>query len=109
VYTVDVHQAARGLEDLGLEEVGAGGDAVAFEPLYETWEQLKARVSTATEGEAAKKEGGAPDGPGKSEDHHEWNPMTCAPPPPPPPFGTNWTRRVPHPVLIGHAEPLSPY
>jgi len=26
----------------------------------------------------------------------------AAPPPPPPPR-TNWTRRVPHPVLIGHA------
>jgi len=29
----------------------------------------------------------------------------CAPPPP----RTKWTRRVPHPVLIGHAASLSPY
>jgi hypothetical protein len=26
-------------------------------------------------------------------------------PPPPPPPRTKWTRRVPHPVLIGHAAP----
>jgi len=30
----------------------------------------------------------------------------AAPNPPPPP-GTKWTRRVPHPVLIGHAASLS--
>ena len=28
-----------------------------------------------------------------------------APPPPPPPSRTKWTRRVPHPVLIGHDAP----
>ena len=28
------------------------------------------------------------------------------PPPPPPPSRTKWTRRVPHPVLIGHAASL---
>ena len=33
---------------------------------------------------------------------------TPAPPPPPPPR-TKWTRRVPHPVLIGHAASLTPY
>jgi hypothetical protein len=27
----------------------------------------------------------------------------------PPPPRTNWTRRVPHPVLIGHAASLTPY
>ena len=32
---------------------------------------------------------------------------TAPPPPPPPPFRTKWTRRVPHPVLIGHAASLS--
>ena len=33
-----------------------------------------------------------------------------APPPPPhPPPRTKWTRRVPHPVLIGHAASLTPY
>ena len=26
----------------------------------------------------------------------------------PPPPRTNWTRRVPHPVLIGHAASLTP-
>ena len=31
------------------------------------------------------------------------------PPPPPPPPRTKWTRRVPHPVLIGHAASLTPY
>ena len=31
------------------------------------------------------------------------------PPPPPPPSRTKWTRRVPHPVLIGHAASLTPY
>jgi hypothetical protein len=33
------------------------------------------------------------------------------PPAPPPPFSprTKWTRRVPHPVLIGHAASLTPY
>ena len=30
----------------------------------------------------------------------------AAPPPPPPPR-TKWTRRVPHPVLIGHAASLT--
>jgi hypothetical protein len=30
-------------------------------------------------------------------------------PPPPPPPRTKWTRRVPHPVLIGHAASLTPY
>ena len=29
--------------------------------------------------------------------------------PPPPPLRTKWTRRVPHPVLIGHAASLTPY
>ena len=28
-------------------------------------------------------------------------------PPPPPPLHTKWARRVPHPVLIGHAASLS--
>ena len=31
------------------------------------------------------------------------------PPPPPPSLRTKWTRRVPHPVLIGHAASLTPY
>ena len=31
------------------------------------------------------------------------------PPPHPPPPRTNRTRRVPHPVLIGHAASLTPY
>ena len=30
-------------------------------------------------------------------------------PPPPLSPGTKWTRRVPHPVLIGHAASLTPY
>jgi len=30
-------------------------------------------------------------------------------PPPPPRPRSNWTRRVPHPVLIGHAASLTPY
>ena len=30
-------------------------------------------------------------------------------PPPPPPPRTKWTRRVPRPVLIGHAASLTPY
>ena len=30
-------------------------------------------------------------------------------PPPPLPSRTTWTRRVPHPVLIGHAASLTPY
>ena len=29
--------------------------------------------------------------------------------PPPPPPRTKWTRRVPHPVLIGHAASLTQY
>ena len=29
--------------------------------------------------------------------------------PPTPPSRTKWTRRVPHPVLIGHAVSLTPY
>jgi hypothetical protein len=29
--------------------------------------------------------------------------------PPHPPPRTKWTRRVPHPVLIGHAASLTPY
>ena len=33
----------------------------------------------------------------------------ASPPPPPPPPRTKWTRRVPHPVLIGHAASLTPY
>jgi hypothetical protein len=33
---------------------------------------------------------------------------SCVVPPPPPPR-TKWTRRVPHPVLIGHAASLTPY
>jgi len=32
-----------------------------------------------------------------------------APSPPSPPPRTKWTRRVPHPVLIGHAASLTPY
>jgi len=30
-------------------------------------------------------------------------------PPPPPTSRTKWTRRVPHPVLSGHAASLTPY
>ena len=30
-------------------------------------------------------------------------------PPPPPSSRTKWTRRVPRPVLIGHAASLTPY
>ena len=33
------------------------------------------------------------------------DPVRCAPPPPP--SGTKWTRRVPHPVLIGHVASRS--
>jgi hypothetical protein len=33
--------------------------------------------------------------------------VTLSAPPPPPPSRTKWTRRVPHPVLIGHAASLS--
>ena len=29
--------------------------------------------------------------------------------PPPPPPRTKWTRRVPYPVLSGHAASLTPY
>ena len=32
-----------------------------------------------------------------------WSSSQAAPPPPLPPPRTKWTRRVPHPVLIGHA------
>ena len=35
--------------------------------------------------------------------------LAVPPPPPPPPPRTKWTRRVPHPVLIGHAASLTPY
>ena len=36
-------------------------------------------------------------------------PLARPPPPPPSPPRTKWTRRVPHPVLIGHAASLTPY
>jgi hemoglobin-like flavoprotein len=35
--------------------------------------------------------------------------MIQSPPTPLPPSHTKWTRRVPHPVLIGHAASLTPY
>ena len=35
--------------------------------------------------------------------------LTSALAPPPPPPRTNWTRRVPHPVLIGYAASLTTY
>ena len=38
----------------------------------------------------------------------EAGPCHASTPPPPPPR-TKWTRRVPHPVLIGHAASLTPY
>jgi hypothetical protein len=40
-----------------------------------------------------------------------WTPQRHAVPPPSPPTSplTKWTRRVPHPVLIGHAASLTPY
>ena len=37
------------------------------------------------------------------------SPGRAAPPPPPSPPRSKWTRRVPHPVLIGHAASLTPY
>jgi len=37
-----------------------------------------------------------------------WRAGKVAPPPPLFPR-TKWTRRVPHPVLIGHAASLTPY
>ena len=36
------------------------------------------------------------------------HPARWLPPPPTPPPRTKWTRRVPHPVLIGHAASLTP-
>ena len=36
-------------------------------------------------------------------------PPPFPPPPPSPAPRTKWTRRVPHPVLIGHAASLTPY
>jgi len=33
--------------------------------------------------------------------------LKVCPPLPPPPLRTKWTRRVPHPVLIGHAASLT--
>ena len=56
-------------------------------------------------------EGGTDGGGGAKLDAEEWEQLqrvagsdapSEAPPPPPPPR-TKWTRRVPHPVLIGHA------
>ena len=42
--------------------------------------------------------------------HAAMPPWSPAPPPTPPPHPrTKWTRRVPHPVLIGHASSLTPY
>ena len=38
--------------------------------------------------------------------HHPGGPGPL--PPPPPPSRTKWTRRVPHPVLIGHASSHPP-
>jgi len=35
--------------------------------------------------------------------------LTPTSPPPPSPPRTKWTRRVPYPVLIGHAASLTPY
>ena len=35
-------------------------------------------------------------------------PARVEPPSPPPPARIKWTRRVPHPVLIGHAASLTP-
>ena len=35
--------------------------------------------------------------------------MRALPTPHPPPPRTKWTRRVPHPVLTGHAASLTPY
>ena len=35
--------------------------------------------------------------------------IMCVPAALPPPPRTKWTRRVPHPVLIGHAASLAPY
>ena len=40
--------------------------------------------------------------------HWEWLQVPAAPPRPPP-LRTKWARRVPHPVLIGHAASLTPY
>ena len=42
----------------------------------------------------------------KLEDHDFIGSLEVPPPPPPP--RTKWTRRVPHPVLIGHAASLTP-
>ena len=62
------------------------------------------------------------DGPAQLKDYlADWDPrilgltgspeqVDCVTPPPPPsPPRTNWTRRVPRPVLIGHAASLAPY
>jgi replicative superfamily II helicase len=43
---------------------------------------------------------------GALAEHH--NAEIAAGPPPPLPR-TKWTRRIPHPVLIGHAASLTPY
>jgi tetratricopeptide (TPR) repeat protein len=46
--------------------------------------------------------------PNRVEGVPEWGPVAAAPPPPPL-LRINRTRRVPHPVLIGHAVSLTPY
>ena len=45
--------------------------------------------------------------PGHGHSPHPRALTLSSPPPPPPPSRTKWTRRVPHPVLIGHAASLA--
>lgn len=77
VYTVDVQQMARGaLDDLD-EEFGVSGEGEKFESLYETWEQLRARVSNAELADKNNKGATKTTEEKKDDRQHEWNPMTC--------------------------------
>jgi hypothetical protein len=70
------------------------------------------RVTWQVEGPASGLDRGAPAAelraPGERQLALELH-LACAGKPPPPPPRTKWTRRVPQPVLIGHAAPLAPY
>jgi hypothetical protein len=64
--------------------------AVVLKPLYSLWQRLRGGAALrGAHGPRAKGEGAR---------------VAAGPPPPP---RTQWTRRVPHPVLIGHAASLS--
>jgi len=107
--------AAEGAVEPGPDQGEGGGEGAAAEDAVEEDSaprdsarplapQDRALLHAGAEGAAPGSGAGDEEGAGDDDDADAG---AGEPPSPPPPSRTKWTRRVPHPVLIGHAASLS--